>query len=230
MRLKIFCNVEIGKVKSHAIQLSGNQFRILVTEPTQLTWICHDGSSKVETISGVYILTLTEACSKANTPDHVFNRNPHVVSSQQLIALTLIQKAKDGSNHRTTVQRYRFGTHLRELQLETEGPISIQQFRHRIETDTKKFYVTIIDYVQLTLTGIATLYLVYLLIGFLRKYVFPKVPFCCKPCKKSSRVKQYRVVTRQPKPFKPSRKAKNLISEELLKVQPSAPVSNINPV
>ena len=226
-----FCNVEIGKVKSHAIQLSGNQFRILVTEPTQLTWICHDGSSKVETISGVYILTLTEACSKANTPDHVFNRNPHVVSSQQLIALTLIQKAERW--FQTIEQRFK-GIDLEpifeELQLETEGPISIQQFRHRIETDTKKFYVTIIDYVQLTLTGIATLYLVYLLIGFLRKYVFPKVPFCCKPCKKSSRVKQYRVVTRQPKQFKPSRKAKNLISEELLKVQPSAPVSNINPV
>ena len=53
------CDMEINKVRSHAIQLSGNQFRILVTEPTQLTWICHDGSSKIETIQGVYILTLT---------------------------------------------------------------------------------------------------------------------------------------------------------------------------
>ena len=200
-----FCNVEIGKVKSHAIQLSGNQFRILVTEPTQLTWICHDGSSKVETINGVYILTLTESCSKANTPDHVFNRNPHVVSSQQLIALTLIQKAERWFQN--IEQRFR-GIDLEpifeELHLEEEGPISIQQFRHRIETDTKKFYITIIDYVQLTLTGIATLYLAYLMSRFLRKYVFPKIPFCCKFCKKDSRVKQYRVVTRQPKPFKPS--------------------------
>ena len=226
-----FYNVEIGKVKSHAIQLSGNQFRILVTEPTQLTWICHDGSSKVETINGVYILTLTETCSKANTPDHVFNRNPHVVSSQQLIALTLIQKAERW--FQDIEQRFK-GVDLEpifeELRLEEEGPISIQQFRHRIETDTKKFYLTIIDYVQLSLTGIATLYLTYLMFQCLRKYVFPKIPFCCKFCKKGSRVKQYRVVTRQPKPFKPSRKAKNLITEELLKVQPSAPVSNLNPV
>ena len=76
------CAVEINKVKSHAIQLSGNQFRILVTEPTQLTRISHDGSTNVETIQGVYILTLMETYLKANTPDQVFTRNPHVVSSQ----------------------------------------------------------------------------------------------------------------------------------------------------
>ena len=72
------CNVEIRKVKSQAIQLSGNQFLILVTEPTQLTIICHDGSTNIETIQGLYILTLTETCPKSNTPDHVFTRNPHV--------------------------------------------------------------------------------------------------------------------------------------------------------
>ena len=87
------CDVEINKVTSHAIQLSGNQFRILVNEPTQLTRICHDGSTTVETIQGVFILMLTESCPKANTPDHVFTRNPHIVSSQHLIALPLIQKA-----------------------------------------------------------------------------------------------------------------------------------------
>ena len=226
-----YCDVEISKVRSHAIQLSGNQFRILVTEPTQLTWICHDGNSKVETIHGVYILTLTESCSKANTPDHVFNRNPHVVSSQQLIALTLIQKAEKW--FQTIEQRFN-GLDLtpifEELHLETEGPISIQQFRHRIESDTKKFYITIIDYVQLTLTGIATLYLTYLLFQFLRKYVFSRISFCDRLCKKDRRVKQYRVVTRQPKQLKPNRKARKLIDAELLKVQPSAPVPNIDPV
>ena len=92
------------------------------------------------------------------------------------------------------------------------------------------FYRDIIDYIQLALTGIATLYLTYLVVKFLRCYVFTKIPFCCEMCKRDSCVKQYTVVTRQPKPFKPNRKARNLINEELLKVQPSAPVSNINPV
>ena len=222
---------KVNKVKSHAIQLSGNQFRILVTEPTQLTRICHDGSTTVETIQGVFILTLTESCPKANTPDHVFTRNPQVVSTQQLIALPLIQRAVRWFD--TIEQRFQgisLETIFEELHLEQEGPISIQQFRHHIETDTKMFYRDIIDYVQLALASIARLYLTYLIDKFFRYYVFTKIPFCCGICKKDSRVKQYTVVTRQPKPFKPSKKAKNLINEELLKVQPSAPVSNINPV
>ena len=136
------CDVEINKLKSHAIQLSGHQFGILVTEPNQLTRIGHDGSPSVETIQGVYILTLTELCLKANTPDHVITRNPDVVSSQQLIALPLIQKAARWFE--TIEQRFK-GIDLKpifeELQIEQEGPISIQQFRHRIEMDTKMFYL-----------------------------------------------------------------------------------------
>ena len=92
-QIEELCRVEIGKVKSHAIQLSGNQFRILVTEPTQLTKICLDGNTKVEPIKGVYILTLSDTCPKANTPDHIFTRNPHVVSSQQLITLPCVENA-----------------------------------------------------------------------------------------------------------------------------------------
>ena len=225
------CDVEINKVASHAIQLSGNQFRILVTEPTQLTRICHDDSTTVETINGVFILTLTETCPKANTPDHVFTRNPHVVSSQEMISLPLIQKAVKWFD--TIEQRFK-GIELEpifeELKFEQDGPISIQQFRHRIETDTKLFYRDVIDYIQLGLTGIASLYLTYLVAKFLRNYVFPRIPFCCKLCKKDSRVKQYRVVTRQPKQLRPNKKARNLIKDELLKVQPSAPIENINPV
>ena len=97
-QIEELCRVEIGKVKSHAIQLSGNRFRILVTEPTQLAKICLDGNTQVETIEGVYILTLLDNCPKANTPDHIFTRNPHVVSSQQLIALPLIQTAAEWFN------------------------------------------------------------------------------------------------------------------------------------
>ena len=226
------CNVEINKVKFHAIQLSGNQFRILVTEPTQLTRICHDGSTSVETIQGVFILTLSEACPRANTPDHVFTCNPQVVSSQQFIALSLIQRAAIWFD--TIEQRFQ-GIGLKpifeELHFTQEGPISIQQFRHQIETDSKMFYRDILDYVQLALTGIASLYLMYLIVTFLRYYVFPRIPFCCRKGKKDSRIKEYTVVSRQPKHFKPNRKARSLISDELMKVQPSAPVlSNLSPV
>ena len=92
------------------------------------------------------------------------------------------------------------------------------------------FYRDIIDYVQLALTGIATLYVPYLVVRFLRYYVFPRIPFCCSKCKRNRRIKEHTVVTRQPKPFRPSRKAQSLINDELLKVQPSAPVLNTDPI
>ena len=77
-----FCDVSVSEIASHAVQLSGNQFQIMASRPTQLTIACTEGA-KVETIQGVHLLTLTETCPKANTPDHFFVRNPHVVSSQQ---------------------------------------------------------------------------------------------------------------------------------------------------
>ena len=89
-----FCDVSVSEVASHSVQVSGNQFLILTSRPTQLTIACTEGA-KVETIQGDHLLTLTEACPKANTPDHFFVRNPHVVSSQQLIPLPLIHDAKE---------------------------------------------------------------------------------------------------------------------------------------
>ena len=65
-----FCDVSFAEVTSHAVQLSGNQFRILASRP-QLTIACTEGA-KVETVRGVHLLTLTESCPKANTPDHFF--------------------------------------------------------------------------------------------------------------------------------------------------------------
>ena len=126
-QIENLCRVEIDKACSHAIQLSGNQFLILVTMPTQLTKICLDGNTQVETIRGVYILTLSDDCPKANTPDHIFIRNLHVVSSQQLIALPLIQTAAERFN----IIDNRFeGIDLNpifgEIQSANEGPVSFQ--------------------------------------------------------------------------------------------------------
>ena len=93
------------------------------------------------------------------------------------------------------------------------------------------FYKDIIDYVQLVLTGIATLYVAYLVVKFLRYYIFSRIPFCCSKCKRDHRVQEYMVVTRQPKPLRPRSKARNLIDDKLLKAQPTAPVlQNIDPV
>ena len=232
-QIEELCRVEIGKVKSHAIQLSGNQFRILVTEPTQLTKICLDGNTKVETIKGVYILTLSDSCPKANTPDHIFTRNPHVVSSQQLIALPSVQTAAKWFE---TLDKSFNGVSLKpvfeEVKSIKDGPISIEVFRKQIETKNTRFYKDVIDYVQLALTVIAVTYAVYLILKLLRNKVFPKIPWCCRICKKDRDVKQYIAVPRiAGQNIKPNSKARNLLNEQYVKAQPSAPNSaNINPV
>ena len=168
-QIEDLCSVEIGKVKSHAIQLSGNQFRILVTKPAQLTKICLDGNAQVETIEGVYILTLSDSCPKANTPDHIFKRNPHVMSSQQLITLPLMQTAAEWFD---TIDNSFVGIDLKpvleEVKSSREGPISIEVFRNQTEAKNTRFYKNIIDYVQLDLTAIAVTYAIYLLLKLLR--------------------------------------------------------------
>ena len=231
-QIEEFCRVEIGKVKSHAIQLSGNQFRILVTEPTQLTKICLDGNTKVETIRGVYILTLSDTCPKANTPDHIFTRNPHVVSSQQLITLPSMQNAVQWFK---TIDNSFSGTQLEpvleEIKTIRDGPISIETFRKQIERKKTRFYKEIIDYVQLALTAVAVTYAIYLLLKVIRNRIFTRIPWCCTFCKKDKRVKQYVAVPRLAgQTIKPNAKARDLLNDRYAKVQPSAPPENINPV
>ena len=127
-----FCDVSISEVASHAVQLSGNQFRILASRPTQLTIVCTEGA-KVETIQGIHLLSLTEACPKANTPDHFFVRNPHVVSSQQLIPLSLIHDAKEwlkeinATNEDVNLQEI-----FKELKKDHAGHVPMDKFKYRV--------------------------------------------------------------------------------------------------
>ena len=198
-----------------------------------MTKICLDGNTKVETIKRVYILTLSDACPKANTPDHIFTRNPHVVSSQQLTALPSVQTAAKWFE---TLDKSFTGIQLKpvfeEVKSIKDGPISIEVFRKQIETKNTRFYKDVIDYVQLVLTAIAVTYAAYLLLKILRNHVFPKIPWCCRICKKDRKVKQYIAVPRiAGQTIKPNAKASNLLSDKYVKAQPSAPNSpNINSI
>ena len=213
--------------------MSGNQFRILVTEPTQLTKICLDGTTEVKTIKGVYILTLSDTCPKANTPDHILTRNPHVVSSQQLISLPNVQTAAKWfdklDNSFTGID---LNPVLEEVKSIREGPISFEVFRNQIKMKNTRFYKDVIDYIQLALTAVAVTYAVYLIMKLLRNRVFTRIPWCCTWCKKDGKVKHYTVVPRfADKAIKPNGKARNILKQKYSKAQPSAPNSaNINPV
>ena len=127
-----FCDASVSKVASHAVQLSGNQFRILASRRTQLTIACTEGA-KVETIQGVHLLTLTEECPKAYTPEHFFVRNPHVVSSQQLIPLPLIHDAKEWLKEiNATNKDVELQEIFKELKKDHAGRVPMDKFKYRV--------------------------------------------------------------------------------------------------
>ena len=55
---------------------------------------CKTGSN-INTISGVHLLRLTEACPKTLTHDFLFVRTPDLVGFHELITLPLLSQAKE---------------------------------------------------------------------------------------------------------------------------------------
>ena len=195
-KIEKFCDVSVAKVASHAVQLSGNQFQIMTSRPTQLTIACKEGA-KVETIQGVHVLTLTENCPKANTPDHFFVRNPHVVSSQQLIPLPLIQDAKEWLKEvNATKEDVNLNEIFKELQVEYSGRVPIDRFKHRVANRKMIQYQNWLSYLQLVMTMIGVLLITYKIISICRTKGFPLIKRLMPNLirRKRDRVKEYRIV------------------------------------
>ena len=193
-----FCDVTVSEVASHAVQLSGNQFRILVSRPTQLTIACLEGA-KVETIQGIHLLTLTKECPKANTPDHFFVRNPHIVSSQELIPLPLVHDAKEWlKDVNATDEGVDLREIFKELNQDHTGRVPMDKFKYRVIHHQTFRFKTWLTYLQLTLTVIAVVVLSYDFIALSIKYLFPLVSRLIPERfrRKKDRVRQYRVIRR----------------------------------
>ena len=170
-----FCDVTVSKVASHAVQLSGNQFRILVSRPTQLTIACLKGA-KVETIQGIHLLTLTKECPKANTPDHFFVRNPHIVSSQELIPLQLVHDAKEWlKDVNATDEGVDLQEIFKELNQDHTGRVPMDKFKYRVIHHQTFRFKAWLTYLQLTLTVIGVGVIPYNFIALSVKYLFPLV-------------------------------------------------------
>ena len=193
-----FCDVVISEVASHAVQLSGNQFRILVSRPTQLTIACKEGA-KVETIQGIHLLTLTEDCPKPNTLDHFLVRNPHIVSSQQLIPLPLFQDAKEwlkeinGTDENIDLQEI-----FKERKKDHAGHVPMDKFRYRVTHHQTIRFKSWLTYVQLALTVIGVAIIAYnlALLCLCISYVFPFIARLLPDAfrRKKDRVRQYHVI------------------------------------
>ena len=213
-----FCDVSILEVALHAVQLSGNQFQILTSRPTQLTIASTEGA-KVETIQGVHLLTLTETCPKANTPDHFFVRNPHVVSSQQLIPLPLIHDATEWLKE---IQRptKMFKEVFKELKKDHAGHVPMDKFKYRVTHHQTIKYRGWIMYLQLALTIFGVVVIAYKAASLSISFIFPFIRrlLSNKFSRKRDRVQQYRVIRH------PSQDI-----ELHQRIRPSAPADSSNP-
>ena len=188
------CRVELSRLRSHAIQLSGSQFRILVTVPTQLTWNCIDGSTQVDTIDGVYLLTLTEKCPKATTPDHLFVRNPDILPAQQMIALPLVQQATEWFDSLGAgFEDVDLDEVFDELFYHDNKPITIQAFRNHLLNHSFEHVKEYVNYGQLGLSGVVAAGLVYFSLKWLSDTLL-------KNCKKGFRKRAPRPSKRNTKP------------------------------
>ena len=193
-----FCEVTVSEVASHAVQLSGNQFRILASRPTQLTISCLEGA-KVETIQGIHLLTLTKECPKANTPDHFFVRNPHIISSQELIALPLVHDAKEWlKDINATDNGLDLPNIFKELKQDHTGRVPMNKFKYRLVHHQTFRFKTWLSYLQLGLTVIGVVVLTYNFLALCKRYLLPLISrlFPSRFRRKNDKVRQYHVIRR----------------------------------
>ena len=162
-------------MKSHATQLDGGRFRILAAEPTRITKLCKSDVTKVATIQGVHILELDDTCPEAHTMDHLFVRNPNFLSSQELIALPLIQDpTKWFESLNQDLKGIRLEDAFNQAQEDFPGSLTMAALKRTIRNATEDTYRQVLDYIQLGLTGLALLFIIYkicvLLRGVVRKF------------------------------------------------------------
>ena len=175
------CRVEISKTRSHAVQLSGSQFRILVTSPTRLTRACKSGDTKVETLNGVNTVTLDEECPKASTPDHLFVRNPDLLSSQQLIALPLIEKATEWiESIEEKFKQVDLEEIFENINEDFDRTVTIQTFRDRINNASYRSFRKMLEWASFGTSGFIIFTLVTWVFRKLFLLAFWSMPFLRK--------------------------------------------------
>ncbi|CAB4024052.1 Hypothetical predicted protein [Paramuricea clavata] len=157
------CTVQVFNLKSHAVQLSGNEFRILSTEPVQLVQDCGPYQDPtVTTIQGVHILKLTTECPTANTPTHLFTTNPQVVEYQDILSLPLITKADSWLKETINEEKAsKLNEIIENWKTTSIQPIPIHALRSQLKNYEWNKMINVITHVQYGITMFCTLALAY---------------------------------------------------------------------
>ena len=149
-------------------------------------WGCSNANAGINRLN-----ELTEACPKANTPDHFFVRNPNVVSSQQLIPLPLIHDVKEGIKEINAINGdVCLQEIFKKLKKDHAGHVPMDQFKYRITNHQTIKFKGWLMYVQLAYKAAS------LCISFVFPIIRRLLP---NPFRRNKeRVRQYRIV-RQPR-------------------------------
>ena len=81
------CNIDFDVAKDHAVQVSGNTFRMLATNLTRLVINCD--TPVVQHITGYHSFTLTPNCTEAYTPKYMFTYTNQYSAHAELLHLPL---------------------------------------------------------------------------------------------------------------------------------------------
>ena len=182
------CRLEISEMTSHAIQLDGETFRILVTKPTQLHISCIEGENKIVTIEGVYLLKLTKNCNKAHTNDHVLNRNPTILKTGSPLALpTLNDTERWVKAFKREFESSDLKLELKEIRKLRPGPVPIATIKNRTKSRVFRKFRYYFAFVQYALTLIFILMFLRSFIGWMKGKQFCNFAIPCRIKRKKTR-------------------------------------------
>ena len=137
---------------------------------------------KISTIHGVHILNLTSECPTANTPTHLFVRNPQLVDYAELISLPLIAQAKGWiKNLDQMLDTLEISEAFEIIQMEAPGPISIGDFRERLQNHTLYEFKAVMVYLQYIMVFVGLITLVVFSWLILKKHISLSSLCCCCP-------------------------------------------------
>lgn len=177
INIESLCKVVVLQAASHAIQLDGNTFRVLESQPTQLIKQCSK-KGRVVIVDGEYILKLDDECPTASTKSHYFERDKTVMSSGQILSIPLLPES---SNWIKTIRDEFQSTDMKEIlqdiKYEVNGPVSLERLRRVVREQEYNRYLTYLWYVQLVLTFLALLYILLIIGRWIKDRV---VQFCAR--------------------------------------------------
>ena len=161
------CEVVMDTAKNHAIQIAGNAFRIFAQQPTQLTINCNAHETQVHTIENVYLLELNKTCPKANTQTHLFVHNSMASTLSQIVRIPTVTKIESWlGDIDQALADLDVPLVVKEIQKSSPGPVTISQFREHIRNRPLSRFLMVVNYIQYSLTALATLLILIFSIRF----------------------------------------------------------------